>query len=187
MSGDRVVDRLRGLSGSRVLAGQHNRQPLGTPSLWFDRAAEMTGHLPAVWGQDFEFEAAELHARTSMVDEAIRQWEAGRLVTPSWHACPPTRGEPCDWDTDVRGRLSDDEWIELTTPETELYERWCDEVDAVATHLQPLHNAGVDVLWRPFHEINEQAFSSPKPRSGRDPGPDLAPRARLGDGEICEY
>jgi mannan endo-1,4-beta-mannosidase len=86
MSGDRVVDRLRGLSGSRVLAGQHNRQPLGTPSLWFDRAAEMTGHLPAVWGQDLDFEAAELHARTSMVDEAIRQWEAGRLVTPSWHA-----------------------------------------------------------------------------------------------------
>jgi mannan endo-1,4-beta-mannosidase len=100
----------------------------------------------------------ELQARRSMVDEAIRQWEAGRLVTLSWHACPPTRGEPCDWETDVQGRLSDDEWLELTTPSTVLHQRWRDEVDAVAGHLHRLQDAGVEVLWRPLHEINERAF-----------------------------
>jgi mannan endo-1,4-beta-mannosidase len=158
MSGGKVVDRLRRLSGSRVLAGQHNRQPLGTPSLWFDRAAALTGYRPAVWGQDFEFETVELEDRTRMVDEAIRQWESGRMITLSWHACPPTRGEPCDWDTDVQSRLSDDEWIDLTTPGTVLHQRWGNQVAIVAGHLQRLQNAGVEVLWRPLHEINERAF-----------------------------
>jgi mannan endo-1,4-beta-mannosidase len=158
MSGGPVLDRLRRLSGSRVLAGQHNRQPLGTPSLWFDRATQMTGRLPAVWGQDFQFEAVEIQARTSMVDEAIRQWEAGRLVTLSWHACPPTRGEPCDWARDVQGRLTDDEWAALTTPGTVLHQRWREQVERIAVHLRRLQNAGVEVLWRPLHEINERAF-----------------------------
>lgn len=158
MSAGRVLDRLRRLSGSAVLAGQHNRQPLGTPSLWFDRAARMTGRVPAVWGQDFEFEAVEIEGRPSMIDEAIRQWEAGRLVTLSWHACPPTRGEPCDWAADVQGRLTDDEWVALTTPGTALQQRWSEQVESVAVHLQQLQDAGVEVLWRPLHEINEQAF-----------------------------
>lgn len=167
MSGGGVVGRLRRVSGSRVLAGQHNRQPLGTPSLWFDRAAQMTGRLPAIWGQDFEFDAVEIQARTCMVDEAIRQWEAGRLVTLSWHACPPTRGEPCDWATDVQGRLTDNEWVALTTPGTVLNQRWRQQVESVAVHLRRLQNAGVEVLWRPLHEINEQAFWW-----GNRPGPD---------------
>jgi len=37
---------------------------------------------------------------------------------------------------------------------TETHTRWMGELDQIARGLQELEDAGVVVLWRPFHEMN---------------------------------
>jgi mannan endo-1,4-beta-mannosidase len=153
-----LVPYLQQLSGSRVLTGQHNRQPLADPSRWTHRAHRLTGRWPALWGSDFEFEPGEVAAREAMVTEAIAQWRAGSLVCLGWHVCPPTTEEPCDWDRDIRARLSEGEWGDLLQPGSRLHEAWLRRLDRVVPHLRRLLDAGVEVLWRPLHELNETSF-----------------------------
>jgi mannan endo-1,4-beta-mannosidase len=48
--------------------------------------------------------------RQTMVNEAIRQWNSGSVVALTWHVCPPTIGETCNWDnqgilTQLSGKL----------------------------------------------------------------------------------
>jgi mannan endo-1,4-beta-mannosidase len=93
-----------------------------------------------------------------MVREAIEQWRAGSLVCLGWHVCQPTSGEPCEWDRDIRTPLSDDEWSELLRPGSRIHEAWLRCLDSVVPHLRRLLEAGVEVLWRPLHELNETAF-----------------------------
>ena len=153
-----VVPYLRQLAGNRVLTGQHNRQPLADPSRWTRRAHELTGERPALWGSDCQFELAEVAHRDGMGDEAISQWEAGSLVCLGWHACPPTTAEPCEWDRDIKARLSDEDWVDLLSPGSRVHEAWIARLDTVVPHLRRLLDAGVALLWRPLHELNETAF-----------------------------
>ncbi|MEV6343100.1 glycosyl hydrolase [Actinoplanes sp. NPDC051851] len=153
-----VLEYLGRISGTATLSGQYNRQPLATPSMWSQRAYDITGAWPAVWGQDFEFEASEVAARQTMVDEAISQWSAGSLVTLSWHVCPPTVAEPCDYYDDVRGDLTDAQWTEILTDGSALNTAWKARLDAIVPYLAQLRDAGVEVLFRPLHELNETAF-----------------------------
>lgn len=153
-----LVPYLRQLAGRGVLTGQHNRQPLADPSMWTRRAHGLTGRWPALWGSDFQFEPAEVAARDGMVREAIAQWHAGSLVCLGWHVCPPTAGEPCEWERGIRTPLSDGEWSELLRPGSRIHEAWLQRLDSVVPHLRRLLEAGVQVLWRPLHEINETAF-----------------------------
>jgi len=46
----------------------------------------------------------------------------------------------------------------VLTPGTELYRRWCSQVDAIAIYLKQLEKARVPVLWRPYHEMNGDWF-----------------------------
>jgi mannan endo-1,4-beta-mannosidase len=158
-SNSRVLDYLYRISGTYTLSGQYNRQPLADPSKWSRKAYDITGKWPAVWGQDFEFESAEIAARQTMVDEAISQWNAGSLVTLSWHVCPPTVAEPCGYDTSgVKATLDDATWTALLTDGTAVNAAWKARLDTIVPYLTQLKNAGVEVLFRPLHEINETAF-----------------------------
>jgi len=58
----------------------------------------------------------------------------------------------------VQGKLNDQQWHDLVTPGTDLNERWKSQVDVIAWHLKQLKNAGVPVLWRPYHEMNGDWF-----------------------------
>ena len=102
-----------------------------------------------------------------MVDEAVRQWRSGALVTLMWHMCPPGRGQVCDWERDVQSRLDDDRWRELTTDGSALNRAWKQQLDAAVPSLLRLRDAGVEVLWRPDHELND-----PWAWWGGRPGPD---------------
>src|SRR5262245_37338727 len=42
----------------------------------------------------------------------------------------------------------------MITPGTVINERWKSQVDVIAWYLKQLRNAGVPVLWRPYHEMN---------------------------------
>ncbi len=151
-----LLQYLHSFSGQYTLAGQHNYA--NHVARWTDRAYGFTGRYPALFGQDFGFEAGQdkdsIEARPALVAELKRQYRNGALVTLTWHAVRPTDDEPVSFRQSVQGRLSDFEWRELLTQRTSLHDRWSAQVDVVAGYLRQLRDARVPVLWRPYHEMN---------------------------------
>jgi hypothetical protein len=157
---EKVIDFLQAHAGTATLLGQHDKEN-ATPSDATGRVTAMAGHAPAFWEGDFGF-GKNADARAQMIAEAKAQWAAGAVVGLMYHACPPTRDEHCAWpDIGVKGRsaqLTDAQFAELTTPGTPLYEAWIHRLDALAAYLQQLRAAGVGVVFRPLHEMNQCVF-----------------------------
>jgi mannan endo-1,4-beta-mannosidase len=163
-----LLARIQALSGDSILAGQHDyNSGLGE---WSDRVESLTGKRPVVWGTDFYWSGGE-DPGPRVVEEAIRRHRAGHIVTLMWHVGRPVDDPPYPWAESVQAELTDAEWMELTTPGTALHGRWLDQVDRVAGHLARLRDAGVPVLWRPYHEMNGVWFWW-----GDRPGPDGFPK-----------
>lgn len=92
------------------------------------------------------YTAAQVHAVNAY---AIAYWQAGGLVTIDLFARNPWTGGSL-WDMN-RGNLS-----ELTTPGNSAYTAWQNQLAIMHTGLAELRDAGVIVLWRPFHEMTYQ-------------------------------
>jgi mannan endo-1,4-beta-mannosidase len=91
-----------------------------------------------------------------MIDEAIKQWNSGSVVALTWHVCPPTVGETCNWDSSgILSSLSNSQWSELITDGSNLNNLWKARLDTIVPYLKQLANAGVVAIWRPIHEMNE--------------------------------
>jgi mannan endo-1,4-beta-mannosidase len=153
--GSRVLAYLSGPARGKTISGQHNREPFTEPAKWTQHVHDITGKYPGLWGGDLSFHT--LSDRSLEIAEAKRQWAAGSLVTLMWHMCPPTHPEPCGWDTPdgVWAKLDDAQWKDLLTDGTALNRAWLHELDAIVPQLRELQNAGVEVLWRPLHEMDE--------------------------------
>lgn len=144
------------ISGSNIISGQHNREPNSDPTKWTRVARDITGLFPGLWGGDFLFLPDDVRYRQTMVDEAIRQWNAGSVVALTWHVCPPTVGETCNWDANgVLAQLNNDQWNSLVQNGGDLNTKWKQRLDTIVPYLQQLQDAGVVVIWRPIHEMNE--------------------------------
>ncbi|MEM9142570.1 MAG: glycosyl hydrolase [Bacteroidota bacterium] len=135
----------------KILSGQHSYNH--EPDRYYNRAKEIGGKYPAVWGTDFYWSGGE-DPGNRVVEEAIKKHGEGALVTLMWHVGKPTDNPPFKWKASVQDELSDAEWKELTTPVTPLHRRWLAQVDHVAQSLKQLQEAKVPVLWRPYHEMN---------------------------------
>ncbi len=151
---------LYSISGKRTLTGQHNFP--GHASYSTNLVMEQTGKIPALYGTDWGFAAPgdkdSAFVRQEIVDEMIRRWQDGAVITLCWHAVRPTEDEPVTFQDSVQGHITDEQFADLLTPGTDLYERWCGQVDAVAAYFKQLQDARVPVLWRPYHEINGDWF-----------------------------
>ncbi|MDX2111301.1 MAG: glycosyl hydrolase [Verrucomicrobiota bacterium] len=173
---------LQQISGKHTLAGQHNF--INTGSAYTERLSTITGLQPVVWGSDFSFgctgvdfpkyqhcgpmnitppgETARLidtdphSARQALVQEAIAQRQKGSIVTLMWHCCFPTDGDfgPGNSIWAMENRPTREVWKQLVTPGTDLHSAWLTQVDRIASYLAQLRDAGVPVLWRPYHEMN---------------------------------
>lgn len=158
------------ISGKYILTGQHNYPNIRDRNTQF--AANYIGKTPAVFSTDFgharDGDTDSYLARPDIVQECIRQHQLGALITICWHAVPPTADEPVTFsrppDTDpkalrsVQGQLLDEQFKDLLTPGTAIYNKWCEQVDAIAVYLKQLQDANVPVLWRPYHEMNGDWF-----------------------------
>jgi mannan endo-1,4-beta-mannosidase len=165
-----LLDLFYRISGKYTLTGQHNYPNTKDRNTRF--AANYIGQTPAIWSTDMGFaEAGDYDsylARPDIVKEAIRQHKKGSIITICWHAVPPTADEPVtfrprrdsnpDSLASVQGQLMDRQFRDVLTPGTKLYDRWCTQVDSVAVYLKQLRDAGVPVLWRPYHEMNGDWF-----------------------------
>jgi mannan endo-1,4-beta-mannosidase len=155
----RTVDYLESISGDLTVAGIHNRNSV-LPAEFTCEAREISGLKPGLWSGDFLFEPEHINARWTMINEAQAQWESGSLINIMWHACNPALSEPCYWEegSGPRSNLSDRQWRELTTDGTALNSRWKAMMDDVAQYLLFLQDKGVEVMFRPLHEMNQGAF-----------------------------
>jgi mannan endo-1,4-beta-mannosidase len=151
---------LDSISGKAIISGQHNYPNEG--ARWTDRAYDLTGKYPGLFGQDFGFSGGDdkdsVLARPAIIEEIKRQHKNGAVIALTWHEVKPTDDEPVGFRDSVQGHLTDYEWKQLLTPGTPIYNRWCAQVDVVAGYLRQLRDAHVPVLYRPYHEINGNWF-----------------------------
>jgi mannan endo-1,4-beta-mannosidase len=163
---------LYSISGKYTLTGQHNFPNIKDRNSRF--AAQYIGKTPAVFSTDWGFakdgDTDSYLARPDIVAEAIRQHRLGSIITICWHAVPPTADEPVTFRpppgrstppeslASVQGQLPDQQFKDVLTPGTELYKRWCAQVDSIAGYLKKLQDAHVPILWRPYHEMNGNWF-----------------------------
>jgi mannan endo-1,4-beta-mannosidase len=132
----------------RIVSGQFSNFGRGGNLHLVTAIDEKTGHWPAILGLDYaDFGSGGL--TTKQPDRtAIAYWKQGGLVTISAHLYDPSNPN--------RGGLRD-KGVDLATllaPDTETHRRWMEELEQVAAGLKELDDAGVVVLWRPFHEMN---------------------------------
>ncbi len=140
----------------RLIAGQH----FGRDAEGFDELIaglhQATGKWVGLAGADLgypktppeKFPPRDLGKLTRVL---IGYWRAGGLVTLSCHGKNPWTGGNA-WDKEPR------DLDELIRPGNPAHERYMKELDRVAGVLAELRDAGVVVLWRPFHEMNGAWF-----------------------------
>ncbi|MEK0314577.1 glycosyl hydrolase [Cohnella sp. 56] len=155
-----LLNYIAGLSGKYTLAGQHDKP--GSTTAAFNQAKTITGQYPALWGSDMGFTSSGLDTmnnRQGVVNEAKSKWAANSVVTLTWHMCKPGTTAPCSWDGNVyNSPLTSTQWTQIVTPGTTLYNQFISRIDEAVPYLQQLRDAGVPVLWRPFHEMNGSWF-----------------------------
>jgi mannan endo-1,4-beta-mannosidase len=165
-----LLQLLNDISGKYTLTGQHNYPNIRDKNTRF--AKEYIGSTPAVFSIDLGHARAgdtdSYLARPEIVQECIRQHKLGSIITICWHAVPPTADEPVTFRPlpgadpirlkSVQGQLLDDQFKDVLTPGTALHKQWMKQVDSIAVYLKKLQDAGVPVLWRPYHEMNGDWF-----------------------------
>jgi hypothetical protein len=154
----KVLTFLDSISGKKTVTGIHNREPNSDPAHWTDWIYSQAGVYPALWGGDFLFEPDNIANRGIMIDEAKNEWAQGAVVNLLYHLGPPTQAEACGWNGGVLSMLSNDQWAQLITDGTPLNDTLKQRFRNIAEYLQQLKDAGVEVLYRPFHEMNQSAF-----------------------------
>jgi mannan endo-1,4-beta-mannosidase len=139
-------------SEKRLASGQFAGFGSGASLRACEEAYKKTGHWPALIGLDYaEFRVGGLdyhHVNKLAIDYARH----GGLVTISAHLYNPAN---------PKGGGLRDKGVDLATllaPGTETHRRWTQELDTIAAGLAELRDAGVAVLWRPFHEVNGDWF-----------------------------
>ncbi|MGC2999808.1 glycosyl hydrolase [Streptomyces sp. G35A] len=150
-----VLNYLRSISGNHVVSGQHNKEPASSPGQYTQQVKDVTGQYPGLWGGDLMFAAGDVANRQRVVDQAKTEWANGSLVTLTWHVCPPTGGSTCAFEGGVKSNLSNAQFSQVLTEGSALNTAWKRRLDEAVPYLQQLKNAGVPVLFRPLHEMNE--------------------------------
>ena len=136
------------LNGNAVLSGQMESTWMGSPDYEMDYIYEKTGKYPAIRGLDY------MHDDFAGVNERAKKWwEEGGIVTIMWHT-------GCDFYGEWADALADDisNWEATLTPGTAEHEAFLAGMDKAAQALLELQEAGVPVIWRPFHEFDGRWF-----------------------------
>ncbi|MFC5663968.1 glycosyl hydrolase [Kitasatospora misakiensis] len=118
--------------------------------------ADRTGQFPAVLACDYAsaWNAAQAPTaiNTDCDTELIEHAGRGGLVSVSVHLPNPVAG--ADW----RTPLPQPTFRQLSDPASASGRAWRAELDDIAAGLRRLSDAGVPVLFRPFHEMNGDWF-----------------------------
>jgi cephalosporin-C deacetylase-like acetyl esterase len=151
-----VLEYLAGLesrSDQRLLTGQFADFGVPTNLTLLDRVHDVTGRWPAIVGVDYaDFPRGDL-TFAAPNRAAIEYWRRGGIPHVSAHLYNPANPNRAGLrDGGLRDKGVDLD--ALLTEGTAAHAAWMHELDQLAGGLQELKDAGVVVLWRPFHEMN---------------------------------
>ncbi len=141
-------DLSRRTEGKRILSGQFSDFGNGASLRIMERIHETTGHWPGLIGVDYaDFPRGSLTTKVPN-QVAIHYWKQGGLVTVMAHMYNPANPKG--------GGLRDKgvKLADLLAEGSDTHKRWMQQLDLAADGLLELKQAGVVVLWRPFHEMN---------------------------------
>lgn len=138
-----VYDYLQEVYGDVCLTGQMESTWMGSPDYELNYIEKNTGKLPAIRGLDF------MHNDFARVTKRAQEWwEKGGIPTICWHTGSDFAS---GYDESKAHNLN---WEEAFVPGTETYNKLLEDMDRAVPYLQQLEDAGVPVLWRPFHELD---------------------------------
>ncbi len=149
---------LLSISGKKTVTGQHDY--LESPDELSNKVQKISQAYVGLHGYEMgaisgQSDATEAAQRKNVVDSAIRWSRAGGIVTMTFHEALP--GRPLTW-ANVQAKVSQAEFNKYVTPGTTQYNLLIADLDKVAVSLKQLRDAGVPVLWRPYHEMNGDWF-----------------------------
>lgn len=139
-----IYQYLCNINGKKVLSAQQESTWMGSVDYEIDYVKKATSKYPAMRGLDYmndDFYGVN--------QRAIDWWNKGGLVTICWHTGSDFCGEWNDAQNDVV-----ENWNAMLTPGTKQYNDMIAGMDKGAKALKQLQDAGVTVLWRPFHEFD---------------------------------
>jgi mannan endo-1,4-beta-mannosidase len=156
-----LLNYLYQIKGKKTLYGMHNI--IGGMSDMTDSIHTITAKYPAIWGGDFGFSDSthdidNIKYRPLLVPEIKKQYAKGAIIVMSYHQANPFLGEPTPFKGGVISKLTDEQWKELITPGTPLYQKWAAQMDLIAIYFKELQDAHIPVIFRPYHEMNGNWF-----------------------------
>lgn len=159
----KVWEFLRSIYGKQMISAQ---QQMDLNKTYEDKVYyNATEDLPAMKGFDFIFTTTANDGDNREFVDAALNWgtTSGGLVTFCWHW-----NVPRDVDHPDRGKAfyMEKDGVKIvnwnarnaTTPGTKEYEVAIHDIDLIASYLQELEEAGITVLWRPYHEASGSWF-----------------------------
>jgi mannan endo-1,4-beta-mannosidase len=148
------------ISSNCILSGQQcgdgdNIETVYTNEV--ERMNTLTGKKPAIIGTDFGWKADQNFS--VITDRLIQYWNAGGLVTISWHVDNPftTGYDPRINSVTNKSILNLADLLQAASPNT-AQSNFTAELNRIIVQLKALKNQGVTVIWRPFHEMNGDWF-----------------------------
>lgn len=150
----KLLKDLKELSGKGILTGQHDY--LEEPDKFNDELKKTTGNYAVLHGYELgaiNNQSPETIARQrqAVVDSAKKWYNNGGIVAMTFHQSLP--GTTPDW-SHVSMNLDQSKFNAYVTPGTPQYKSLIADLDEVASYLGQLRDAGVPVIWRPYHEMN---------------------------------
>ncbi len=147
------------IANEQIIVGQHCGDAPTTTEDYYnnyvDVLADETGRHVGMVGADFGWSSGSYYPVNTLIDH----WNEGGLVTVSWHADNPFEtGVDVYWNTVENKDKINLKSLRKGEPQTEVWTSYRTELDNVAGALQKLRDAGVKVIWRPFHEMNGDFF-----------------------------
>lgn len=133
--------------GKNVISGQQESTWMGSENYEFDIIKNASGKYPAIRGLDYmgdDFSGCNRRA--------IDWYKRGGIVTICWHCGSDFRG------SHTESLDSDLNWSSALTPGTNEYNALIAGMDKGAKALLELKEAGIPVIWRPFHEFDGKWF-----------------------------
>ena len=149
------------IRGGFVISGQHCGDGDNIESKYADvkRLHELTGRKPALIGADYGW---KWDNDFDVINRRLTgHWNSGGLVTVSWHANNPFSGAERynpRINTIEHKHTIDLSRLLRSAPDSDAKRRYQTELKNVAGQLKHLHEQGVVVIWRPFHEMNGNWF-----------------------------
>ena len=143
----------RSVDEGKIISGLHHNQ-LSMPAYRYDldNIERACGKEPMIWGGDVAWDAARV------IELAQEKYAEGHIITLMWHAARPMDHGIVNFREQTQGDFTDEQWNELMTVGSDMYNGWLAQVDSISEYLKVLHDCKIPVLWRPYHEMNGEWF-----------------------------